>query len=1133
MLHKDYDRSVRNLPTSIRQKALWAQVLLGTRGRTPSVKGTSGLEVHWRRTPVQGNHFYMWWIPKSESGLSHEIPSNTIANVGNGHHDQSILIHSIRHHDQTSYPINLGYLDDYQEIHVADLDPRFEEQRWVSEQVEYALLQQSGHRRPIALTTVKGLPGSGKTISLLYLVRDVLRQAGEGKILYITYTPRLKRAAEEFLMAQDESFAERVQLRTLSEVQRDFTGIRTPTEPFQALDDFCKFLDLQNTSTLGSWRRYPHALYTEIRANLLGRNFPDGYRLLGEKVGEQSTRLLPLDARGYAKMRKIELDSAEIAYTVSLRAAASRFFQEQKAAQKSLEVLISGKMPPWLPELSGVIVDEVQDLTVLQIAFLGEMVRTAIDVQSRRAAKLGQVQQGQSTAFGSDTPFVFTIAGDESQIVQPTGFDWGITKEMLGLQLETEPEEFEFQHQRRSPQVLASLIEASWRFYGHLPKSHRPSARHDAFIDESVADEYLYEDSGRVLLCSDLSGHRLTLPAQPTRATSAHTDAVTDLVEQSSQADWAGLLEEMVNKPGRILIDLTEALNSTLLNSSAEVSNEILFLPREIKGLERSTVVLFGLNAIYERAIRLCEDGETDTIPRFEARRLFDEIRVALSRSTHTLVLIERLDAPVLPVLGITREVVGQPNSAIMAISWDDLLDILRTEEMSELEAIEGYLDEVDDLIERSRWTWAYRRNRRAYALAVEIEDEALQRETDSQYIAIHIHEAASLFTRSEWSEAYDRNREAHELALDFGDPELLDQIAQQLQEFRETLAEQVESLHQQALKWCESNSYKIAYRDAKAAYELAQSIQDEKLLPEVGQNYFTICTRWAYQLTELGASESDRQQARLLMEEMVTRGSEINTSMAQAWQIIRNRYSADSQIGQLTAPQIERVLAYATEWAEIDFAERQAKGRSAIDGSSEAWVSGPSIGIHFILRWLDEIFCCLDEQLIYFYKWAVVAQRVIGQAKAVHFIEYTWSLDDCLWDLENRVEHLLAENPHRAKRTQQALDHFAAFMHGYHGRAAEATLAWEVLGNFEEAGHQARLAGQLERAYDLLRQSKTLIPEEVAISVKVLRLLEQLETKYDGLTDAERRTLVTKLDLIQADLTPESEAHNVYVEAK
>src|SRR5687767_10821237 len=102
--HKDYDRSVQRLPASVQNKAIWAQVLLGIRGRTPSVKGTVGLNARWRRTPVQGNHYYLWWIPRSESLIVEQAldqsPETSATNT--------ILIHSIRHHDETDDPVDSG-----------------------------------------------------------------------------------------------------------------------------------------------------------------------------------------------------------------------------------------------------------------------------------------------------------------------------------------------------------------------------------------------------------------------------------------------------------------------------------------------------------------------------------------------------------------------------------------------------------------------------------------------------------------------------------------------------------------------------------------------------------------------------------------------------------------------------------------------------------------------------------------------------------------------------------------------------------------------------------------------------------------------------------------------------------------
>jgi len=431
--HKGYERSVRNLPKTIRQKALWSQVLLGIRGRTPTVKSTTGFDLRWRRTPVQGNHYYMWWIPYSESKITSDSEKT-----------RSILIHSIRHHDQNNSPILAGTLDDYDELPVATIDPRFDEQWQVVEMLAGGpdlpaeSTTQPLFNRPIVVSTLKGLPGSGKTVSLYYLVRDLVQQidanpnstglnsAGldttdpnnSGDILYITYTSRLKRAAQEFLHAQDETIASRVRVQTLNEIQGEITGISTYVEPFGALTDFYQFLNVQNSATLGPWKRYPQTLYTEVRAHLLGKTFPKHYSGLSAAKNRTADLLM----QSYAKNRKIDEEAADIVFKISERAAANRFFHEQIAAQRALGLVASGgKRPPWLNNLNALIVDEVQDLTLIQLAFLGELARAALQ----------QADSSINNGYHYAHPFFFTVAGDESQIVQPTGFDWGVTKDLL------------------------------------------------------------------------------------------------------------------------------------------------------------------------------------------------------------------------------------------------------------------------------------------------------------------------------------------------------------------------------------------------------------------------------------------------------------------------------------------------------------------------------------------------------------------------------------------------------------------------------------------------------------------------------------------------------------------------------
>ena len=224
--HQNYAATAEPLPETVRRKAIWAQVLLGTRGRTPSVKSTTGYNARWRRTPVQGFHYYLWWIPLSESELASPAPTDSVvagADAGDG---QTILIHGIRHHDETDTPIELRSLADFDEVALSSLDPRFGEQRAVGEALALG---------DVRLATIKGLPGSGKTISLFYLVRDLLNVAGLRNVLYVTYTARLKRAACDFLAAQDPAFAERVKIRTLTELERRSPACR----PMSTLSASC------------------------------------------------------------------------------------------------------------------------------------------------------------------------------------------------------------------------------------------------------------------------------------------------------------------------------------------------------------------------------------------------------------------------------------------------------------------------------------------------------------------------------------------------------------------------------------------------------------------------------------------------------------------------------------------------------------------------------------------------------------------------------------------------------------------------------------------------------------------------------------------------------------------------------
>ncbi len=1047
--HKGWEDSLAALPPGARRKAVWAQVLLGAHGRTPQIKGTQGRNARWRRTPVQGNHYYLWWIPKSESELR--------GRNGQAADDiHTILVHSVRHHDRTDDALPVGELADYAAVALDTLDPRYEEQRAVSPPADGAL----------HVATLRGLPGSGKTVALLYLLKDLLVRPGSGRILYVTYTPRLKRAAQEFLEGQlsgpRSALLERVRVCTLDEILRELTGLATFAEPFAELDEFYAFLERQNAADLGPWRRYPRALFSEIRAYLLGRDFPPGYDWAVENQGGGG-----IDLAEYARERELDPVAAETAYALAGRVRHMRFFRDQVAARVALAQTIAGKLPPWMAELDALVVDEVQDLTLLQIALLAELARA----RARRGGSLA-----------------FVVAGDESQIVQPSGFDWGMTKYLIGEQFDRWPDEHEFEHQRRSPDNLAQLIDNSWSFYSYLPKTQRPSARRrrQTDLEEAGAPPVL----GRIVLCAPP-------PEQPGPA---DVDAVRLLMESAGRAPlpdpaaahsklflWQALLAEAAARPGRALVDLTEKLRGELAGDAAE----ILYLPREIKGLERPTIMVHGLGELYGRAVELCADRGEGAIPRFEARRLFDEMRVALSRSTGDLILLEPAGADVLAEL----EVETLPG--VVRMGWTDLIEALQTEEMSELEAAEGYLREVEDLVEREMWVQAYARNRRAHTLALRLEDRALQHEADVQYGGAILQEAAARFVREEWAAAQARHSAAADFAAALGDGGLLKDVEEQATWFRQEMASQAERYVVEANRLRAQRQFERAHAAAGAAQPFAALVDDPALAASIRDALGDVCWEWAAALAESDSSEALQRAGALLAESAALLSQSGDQTGSAALELLAERYRRVPARAGLQEEQWSTVL---------DLAQRYLAAVAGGKAEREAYIH--------VVTWIEDAFPALGDAFTLYYPWSVTAyalDRALGEHR----------YDAAILLLAQRLEAIMdrAQQLARFWDSNQDLARFRALVAGVRGDHAAASAAWEALGEPALAVEEARLAGDMARAYDLLRQMRAAPPEDLATTVKFLRLLEQLENKRYPLRPEERRRLIERLDSLKAAL--------------
>jgi hypothetical protein len=220
----------------------------------------------------------------------------------------------------------------------------------------------------------------------------------------------------------------------------------------------------------------------------------------------------------------------------------------------------------------------------------------------------------------------------------------------------------------------------------------------------------------------------------------------------------------------------------------------------------------------------------------------------------------------------------------------------------------------------------------------------------------------------------------------------------------------------------------------------------------------------------------------------------------AQVAALQAERYRTLPHNGDFAEPELSRLIHYTDQYLQI---------LAPLNLDVSAFV--------YVEHWLEETFGQLNGFYRLFYDWALAAQKYAVQ------LDYP-PLDERLWDLENRVE---LSRGHRWKQEDgdEALVKFAALIAAYNGDALTASSAWERLGQFDLAIQQARLGGDLERAYNLLRRHNLPVPEELATAVKLLRQAAQLATKQRHLMPAERETIVAHLAELSDRLrSPDSE---------
>ena len=555
---------------------------LASHGRTSIVKGCSGVNQGWRRSPLGGRggmQYYLWWAPDGSRPTSE-------VRLEEDHGDGSIWVRAVRHHDDHT-PLAIGRDDsDYYFIgqnDIASHDETFISPPDTENQARFV-------RDHNSVRVVHGHPGSGKTTALWKAIETRDNQA----VLYVSWSRELTGLAAERLSTfapSGVSVTTRDFLTLLGEIC-GYDVERVTYERSRAVFGQALAGTRSRPADLGVWATREDALYAEVRAVLLGRAVPDGKgsRYIDSPTGKR--RLSRLTDAEYSRVRGGRNGVGDAAARSLLRIAErlerhsaaelGSAFPELAAAATAVSILRQDSLPRGFDEFDRIVVDEAQDLTLVEIAVLTELCRA---IALRRGS----------------APWLL-LAGDEGQTVRPSGFEWSLLNSLLSDTLAA-PRRFTLDTTLRSPQRIAEVIQRASRLYQRtgLERRLRPAdQRHEPGGDPTDA-QLFYVDVPSV--------------EEAIRLLDRLND-ITDIAVVTPGNEAPGWL------PDRLV--------------------DMALTPAVVKGLEYQSVCVLEPGPTLHR-LDAGGDPHSDA-PELEAhsrRTAIDRLRVALSRATENLAFIE------------------------------------------------------------------------------------------------------------------------------------------------------------------------------------------------------------------------------------------------------------------------------------------------------------------------------------------------------------------------------------------------------------------------------------------------------------------------------------------------------------
>ena len=243
-------------------------------------------------------------------------------------------------------------------------------------------------------------------------------------------------------------------------------------------------------------------------------------------------------------------------------------------------------LPEVLTGLNMIMVDEVQDLTKLE--------SYAVFLFSKITQKNRKIETH------------FVIAGDEAQTVRPTNFTWSEFKNMIydvnnfkveNIDSNNFVEHINLDESLRSPSQISNFLYAMRYFYSNIDKKERPSVKE---FSGNTEDQY-----GRVVYYS-----------------------------AKNESEFKGLINKINELPSGIAIH-------TGIKSYENSKNIKLSNAEDVKGLDFSTVAVVDLGKTLVELKELIKKSKSTKKYDSVIRSTIDNIMVAVSRPTHTLILLD------------------------------------------------------------------------------------------------------------------------------------------------------------------------------------------------------------------------------------------------------------------------------------------------------------------------------------------------------------------------------------------------------------------------------------------------------------------------------------------------------------